>query len=60
VIATREIREAIFEIRAIVRHEIARTPFAYRLMDVAEAADRLGMTEAALRAEGRRQRHIPV
>lgn len=45
-----EIRAAIFdEIRSIVREEIARAPFADRLMDAAEAAERIGMTEAALR-----------
>ena len=50
VLTSREIREVIFdEIRAIVRQEIAQAPFADRLMDAAEAADRLGMTEAALR-----------
>ena len=49
-LASPEIRAALFdEIRAIVREEIARAPFADRLMDAAEAADRLGMTEAALR-----------
>lgn len=37
------------EIRTIVREEIARAPFADRLMDAAEAAERIGMSEAALR-----------
>ena len=45
-----EVRAAIFdEIRTIVREELARMPFSDRLMDVAEAAERMGMTEAALR-----------
>jgi hypothetical protein len=49
-LASPEIRAAIFdEIRIIVREEIARAPFADRLMDAAEAAERIGMTEAALR-----------
>jgi len=49
-LASPEIRAAIFdEIRAIVREEISRAPFADRLMDAAEAADRIGMSEAALR-----------
>ena len=37
------------EIRTIVREEIARAPFADRLLDAAEAAQRLGLSEAALR-----------
>jgi excisionase family DNA binding protein len=37
------------EIRTIVREEIARAPFADRLLDVAEAAERIGMSEGALR-----------
>ena len=37
------------EIRTIVREEIARTPFADRLLHAAEAAERIGMSEAALR-----------
>lgn len=49
-LASPEIQVAIFDrIRAIVREEIARAPFADRLMDAAEAAERIGMTEAALR-----------
>lgn len=45
-----EVRAAIFdEIRTIVREELARTPFADRLVDAAEGAKIMGMTEAALR-----------
>ena len=45
-----ELRAAIFgEIRAIVREEIAHAPFSDRLMGAAEAAERMGLTEAALR-----------
>jgi excisionase family DNA binding protein len=36
-------------IRTIVREEISQAPFADRLLDVAEAAERLGISEAALR-----------
>ena len=49
-LASPEVKAVIFdEIRAIVREELARTPSADRLMDAGEAAERLGMTEAALR-----------
>lgn len=42
--------DAIYDkLRAIVREEIACAPFADRLMDAAEAAERIGMSEAALR-----------
>jgi len=45
-----EVRAAFFdEIRGIVREELARTPFADRLVDAAEAAQIMGMTEAAMR-----------
>ena len=37
------------EIRSIVREEIAGAPFADHLLDAAEAAERIGMSEAALR-----------
>ena len=37
------------EIRTIVREEIERAPFADRLLDAAEAAERIGMSEGALR-----------
>ena len=48
--ASPEVRAAIFdEIRTIVREELARMPSSDRLMDAAEAAGRMGMTEAALR-----------
>jgi len=45
-----EVRAAFFdEIRGIVREELARTPFADRLVDAAEGAQIMGMTEAAMR-----------
>jgi hypothetical protein len=48
--ANPKIRSSLLDdIRIIIREELARTPFADRLMDAAEAAERLGMTEAALR-----------
>jgi predicted DNA-binding transcriptional regulator AlpA len=44
------IRDGVFErIRAIIREEIVRAPFADRLLEASEAAERLGMSEAALR-----------
>ena len=50
VFANREIRAALLDdIRIIVREELARMPSSDRLMDAAEAAERMGMTEAALR-----------
>jgi hypothetical protein len=50
VLANPELLNVILaEIRTILREELARTPSADRLMDAAEAAERLGMTEAALR-----------
>jgi hypothetical protein len=39
----------LHEIRTIVREEIAKASFADRLIGAAEAAERLGMTEAAVR-----------
>jgi hypothetical protein len=50
VFANPEIRAALLDdIRTIVREELARMPSSDRLMDAAEAAERMGMTEAALR-----------
>jgi hypothetical protein len=50
VLASREVRAEIFgEIRAIIRQEISQAPFADRLLDASEAAERIGITEAALR-----------
>jgi excisionase family DNA binding protein len=45
----RIVASVLHEIRTIVREEIAKASFADRLMDATEAAERLGMTEAALR-----------
>jgi excisionase family DNA binding protein len=45
----RLVASVLQEIRAIVREEIAKASFADRLLDAPEAAERLGMTEAALR-----------
>ena len=45
----RMVASVLDEIRTIVREEIARAPFADRLLDVPEAAERIGMTESALR-----------
>ena len=44
----RLVASVLQEIRAIVREEIAKASFADRLWDAPEAAERLGMTEAAL------------
>ena len=45
----RIVGSVLHEIRTIVREEIAKASFADRLMDAPEAAERLSMTEAALR-----------
>ena len=45
----RMVASVLHEFRVVVREEIAKASFADRLLDAPEAAERLGMTEAALR-----------